>query len=253
MGVWLGPTVGKMNANGYSFSGQSEYQESSGNWEIALKTSGTFRFKAKVDAIDIFLVGGGQDGSNGVAVDYIYAHGGDGGDGGDYKTESNVSVSRATDYSIEIGSAGASPGASTGFGKTSSGGTKKTGGTGSYATIGGSLVDGTAGENGSKAFGESGALIGGDTIYGSSGGSGGSARSTDYGSRSAQSGGTGAGSGGSASAYGGGSVSNGAQATTPGSGGGGGGALVKQGGTPTPGRGGDGASGIIIIRNHRGD
>lgn len=172
MGVWLGPTIGKMNARGYSFSGQSEYKESGENWEIALKTSGTFRFKAKVGAIDIFLVGGGQNGGAGTyESETASARGGTGGAGGAYKTESNVSVSKGTDYTIVIGSAGQN---SAGFGKTSSGGTVKSGGAGAGASHNSATGSYNAGNgtSGTKAFGESGTLIGGDTIYASSGGGG---------------------------------------------------------------------------------
>ena len=72
-----------------------------------MKTSGTFRFKAKVGAIDIFLVGGGSNGGEGTyESETASARGGNGGNGGAYKTETNVSVARATNYTIVIGSAG---------------------------------------------------------------------------------------------------------------------------------------------------
>ena len=258
MGVWLGPTIGKMIARGYSFSGQSEYKESGENWEIALKTSGTFRFKAKVDAIDIFLVGGGSDGGEGTyESETASARGGTGGNGGAYKTESNVSVSKGTDYAIVIGSAGQNSTmtcSSIGFVKTSSGGTVKSGGAGagaSHNSATGSYAAG-GGTNGTKAFGESGTLIGGNTIYASSGagGAAASASGSNYVVGSAGTGGTGAGSGGTASPYDGGSCTNGSAAITPGSGGGGAGAYEKNYARVTAGVGA-GAPGIIIIRNHR--
>lgn len=248
MGVWLGPTIGKMSARGYSFSGQKEYKESGENWEIALKTSGTFRFKAKVDAIDIFLVGGGQNGADGFYSGQT-ACGGKGGDGGAYKIVTNVSVTRATNYAVIIGENGGNSSFGT---NSSSGGTVKKDNAGSTTTYPGGGSAAGSGASGIKAFNESGTLIGGNTIYGSSGGGGGSARTSDTAGQNPGTGGTGAGAGGTAN----GStkaVTNGSQATTPGSGGGGGAAVyVYDWATqPDPSTGGAGAPGIIIIRNHR--
>ena len=256
MGVWKGPMgspVKFIGQDDFTFSGTSQYASSGANWEIAFKASGTLKFKKNPGPIDVFLVGGGQNGEDGykaIISNTSAAHGGDGGDGGKVRTVTGKAVSRKTDYQVVIGSAGAD---SSFWDLSSASGTAKEGGEGSTAyTYGGS--EATKGTDGSLAFGEAGTLIGGNTLFGASGGGGGSMRGDTYASKAPKAGGTtGAGAGGGTSAQGGYVASNGGAATAnTGAGGGGGGAIILYTDySIIKGNGGAGASGIIIIRNHR--
>lgn len=254
MGVWLGPTSGKFKkSSDYIFTGSHEfYSDTTGNWEIVLKSSGNFLFKKKPGAIDIFLVGGGGKGQDGYGTNSgATANGGSGGSGGQVKTVFNVEIIHNINYSITIG---ASDQDTTGFGQRAIGAGGVTGGYGSHSTLGGGGSACAAGTNGSLAFGEPNTLAGKNILFGASGGGAGSARTDDYAGQDPKNGGiTGGGRGGAADPYHGGSAENGSPGqVNTGAGGGGGAAVVYKDQYYVQGAsGGTGGSGIIIIRNHR--
>ena len=263
MGVWLGPMgspVKFIGQDDFIFSGTSQYASSDTNWEIALKTSGTLKFKKNPGPIDAFLVGGGQAGSNGSLGDnQVTAIGGRGGDGGKRKTETNIEAKKNKEYVIVVGTSGNDSSITIGgTAYSSSSGTKSNGGYGANCTQGGTKVDAPAPgttngpEDGDYAFGISGTLIGGGTKYGASGGGGAAGRRSDY-ARGARSNGgtTGGGAGGYIDQTG---LTTGdpvAGTANTGSGGGGGWAIVESYGSLTSSNGAVGGNGIIIIRNHR--
>lgn len=269
MGVWLGP----MGSNKVSFITENDYEYTSKstasiyandgqgiNWEIAFKASGTLKFKKNPGPIDVFLVGGGQAGSDGWLDGTTKAYGGAGGTGGECVT-STATAKRGQSYPIQIG-------ATTGtidtvaFGVTALGWGGGVGGSPAWSGFDGGGADAPApgttygAQNGSYAFGASGTLIGGSTKYGAGGGGGGAARHRDTSPYSARairgSGGTTGGGAGGIADEDAATAANGSAATAnTGSGGGGGACVITGYSQITKGLGGDGGSGIIIIRNHR--
>lgn len=210
-----------------------------GDWELVFLGNWSGTFDRDVD-VDVFAVGGGQQGGAGEGHDGS-ATGGVGGRGGGVVTRLNFPLTKETPYSVSIGQSGTSSNA---FGITAdtaagaAGGTdnSKNGGSGSLAFGRQDAADRTLYEKRLNA-----------TIYfGAGGGFGGS---TTYGDTRAP--GTGGASGGGAGAVVNGDVqnagSNGA-ANTGGGGGGGGAYGWAQYGVTSPGLGG---SGIVIIRNVR--
>ena len=214
-----------------------------GNWKIRFLTSGDFTITnmhgfAGGGVIDVFLVGAGGSGGNGVWHDgYVQPNVRAGGAGGGYtKTQKNVPVISNTKYSVVIGS-GAIPKVS-----------------GSEGTDGGSTsafsVD-AAGGHGTKKTGHG--AQGGDG--GSGGGNSGYAGATDG------NGGTNAGQGqgtttkefaeatGKLYASGGSGASKANGQPNTGDGGSGGAYKDTSGGTKSS--GGSGGSGIVVIRNTR--
>lgn len=265
MGVWLGP----MGSNKISFITENDYEytntsippvyasdEQGVNWEIAFKASGTLKFKKNPGPIDVFLVGGGQNGDDGSLYEYggVYsAKGGKGGDGGKVRTVTGKTVSRGTTYHVVIGSAGAD---SSFWDVSSAQGTAKEGGAGSVTNLGSGGSSAGNGTAGSYAFGASTSLINSGVKYGASGGGGGSRRKTDWAGQYYGYGATtGSGHGGEAHDYDystPGAADNGSDAiANTGAGGGGGASVIDSSKNITKGNGGAGASGIIIIRNHR--
>lgn len=108
MGVWMGPRSSKFkNADDFTFTGNSSFlSDSSGNWEIVLKSSGAFTFKKDPGTVDLFYVGGGHPGEPGsVPTSNIEARGGSGGSGGKIRTEI-FRLRRGVSYPITIGEGG---------------------------------------------------------------------------------------------------------------------------------------------------
>lgn len=257
MGVWLGPMGGKFKGEGdFAFSGSSQFAQEGENWEIALKGSGTFQFKKDPGPVDIFLVGGGDPGLAGhMGSSQAMAVGGDGGAGGECVTLRNVTIGRAL-CSVQIGGSGENTtmtASSIGFSATAVHGHNANGATGAYSTNGGGGADAGSAGDGSLAFGESGTLIGGSTLFGAGAGGGAASRASDGAIADWSYGGnTGGGNGGSASYFNGRYTNPGAAgAANTGAGGGGGGALVIAFGNIQHADGGLGGSGIVIIRNAR--
>lgn len=246
----LGPT-GKSAAKSppiFTYTGAYSYKESvdsdgTVNWEIAFTSGGNLVFQRVVPKIDVFMIGGGANGSNGSHNDSIARSiGGAGGKGGTRRNLTGndaVSVTAGTTYALEIGGAGA---ATKGFGYTAAGGNGRNGGTGAYVTDNTTSGEhATGGNAGEEAFGS-----GSQTLhwngykYGAGGGGGGAKAPGTYFTRNPGRGGTsGAGDGGAEN-------SNGGNATANSGSGGGGGGFYNWAGT-----GGTGGSGIIIIRNAR--
>ena len=259
MGVWLGPRgTGKFSGeDDFTFNGSSyQFAASGGNWEIALKDSGTFQFKKDPGMVDIFLVGGGDPGTAGhMGSSQSMAVGGDGGSGGECITLRGLTLGRAL-CSVTIGKSGANTSfvsSSIGLSAIAVHGANANGGTGAYSTYGGGGADAGQPGNGSLAFGESGTLIGGSTLFGAGAGGGAASRASDGAIADWSYGGTtGGGNGGSASYYNGQYTNAGENGdANTGSGGGGGGALVLAFGNVQHADGGAGGSGIVILRNHR--
>lgn len=209
----------------------------------------------------MFLVGGGQDGSDGRLVDAVKAYGGEGGASGECVTATNIPAKRSTNYTITIG-------AHTGtidtvaFGQTALGWAGEAGGSPAWSGFDGGGADAPArnatggASDGHYAFGVSGTLIGGSTKYGASGGGGGAARHRDtspYSARAIRGAGgvTGGGDGGIADENAAKAANGGNATANTGSAGGGGACVVTGYNQKVIGNGGTGASGIIIIRNHR--
>ena len=202
----------------FSYSGNYELKHqklSNGdyNWELAILSGSNtnLKFTKVVDKIDVFLVGGGANGSSGDSYGQSI-YGGSGGKGGQCITKTSISITKNTNYPLTIGGAGS---------------------------------------NGSYAFDSSTSLFQSGRRYGAGGGAGGVYRvsnndnSFSFGSSSG--GLTGGGTGGAASTN---DVNGGNASANTGSGGGGGNARIIKN-TYGAGAGGSGGSGIIIIRNHR--
>lgn len=226
----------------YKFAGNPD-----DDWELALLTGGSLKFNSlNCDAVDIFLIGGGQNGkagywNSGIQLD----QGGGGGDGGNYKTVSNVAVSEGVTYPAVVGThSGEIEGrgtASTIFGKTSAGGAYKTGPNNPGR-------DGNRnGANGVLAFNGGDCLNYPGRLFGASGAASGSC---DYRNPTLiYFGGTGGTTGGGNGGDGvqGAGVRKGSDASAN-TGSGGGGAGMGNVGANQYGKGG---SGIILVRPHR--
>lgn len=262
MGVWLGPRglPKTKKPPEYAYTGNSSYSSSvrtdgTVDWELRLTSSGTLTFSRVVDAVDVFVVGGGaagvwsiNGGSNSSAT------GGAGGRGGACITQLKVPVKRGISYSMTIGNGGSYPSGPNSL--VAPGNSKAVfDSEHTYQANGGS---GGAGANGAverstnsntnagstTPAGAGVAAFGSGARYGAGGGGGG-AKFTDLQAVAGCAGGaTGAGRGGSYN-----SAGLSASANT-GSGGGGGG-YERRGVEYIDQPGGAGASGIIIIRNAR--
>lgn len=229
------------------------------DWELVLRTSGTLTFTRVVDKVDIFLVGGGANGTAGSASGYSIT-GGSGGKGGSRRTANAVSVQEGAEYTITVGSAGNDSAFINGNVSY-----RASGGTGA-ATSGAKMPDynhpestnpAGAASNGGYAFGTASTAYAPGRKYGADGGGGGIYRKRSNGNEDtvAGSGGgtTGGGAGAAASST---SAAGGAATGGTGSGGGGGNAWSRSNGpgagsTGGGGSGGAGGSGIVIIRNAR--
>lgn len=222
-------------------------------WRLKFLTSGTFTPLKNV-TVDVFLVGGGAGGHDGVAN----LRGGGGGGGGRTATSLNLTLTANTAYSCVIGAGG---------GRNSNGGTTSIsqlslsaiGGTASANCPGG--AGGSGGGGGDSGAGGSDGANGTSSNYAGGAGQGTTTREFGTAGQPLYAGGGGAGggqysysSGGGAGGAGGG-ANGGAQvagvggtaAANTGGGGGGGGSDDDS----TTGNGGSGGSGIIIFRNKR--
>lgn len=252
--------------SGYAY----DYEISNGvcNWELAFLAGNhaTLNFSRVTNAIDIFIVGGGNNGLPGYSAntDYHFCYGGKGGNGGEIKTIRNVAVSPNVDYYITIGGAGNEEQEEThSVAYTTT--TSITIGNTTYSCISGNgltggtkgivyynqVTQGGDGRTGEYAFEDSNTLLWGGYHYGSSGGGAGCRNDNGYIA--------GYGIGGLCKIYpnsievragrGGNYNGDGTSAPTN-SGAGGGGGGYDQYNTTDYGYG-FGGSGIIIIRNHR--
>lgn len=204
------------------------------NWELAIKKSCTLTFTRVVDAVDVFLVGGGAPGGNSDG-----GYGGQGGKGGGRTTQSSVTLNEGTGYAIVIGGSGK---ATTGFGYTAATGGGSDGGAGADYR---STLHGKSGSSGAYAFGSSASLLYSGRKYGPGGGGGGYVQSANNVYNGGDGGTTGGGHGADRS-----HTAAADSAGTANTGGGGGGACYDAPYNKSYGPG-TGGSGIIIIRNHR--
>lgn len=191
-----------------------------------INSSGTFTVPENVSEIDVFLVGGG---SNGSSASVSEKSSGSGGNGGKIFTQKGIKVTQGQEITLTIGAGG---GGSTIFGEYSSynGSVKATGGTGVFMARGGDGTDGVYAFDDSEING---------IKYGASGGGGSYVCNGNY-SRGGTGGTTGA--GGYSSNY-----RNGSAATdNTGSGGGGGTLFVSDSYSAYD--GGSGGSGAIVVR-----
>lgn len=203
------------------------------NWKIRFLTSGTLTFtnlNGAENGIDVFLVGGGENGET--------IRGARGGGGGYTKTVKGVSIAISTPYTVTIG---ASSGTSSAFGASANGASGANGGSGGGGGGSSSGTPGNGGSNGGNgtAGNVSGGGTGQETTTREFGESTGKLYSGGGGGSAANAGAAGDSTAGAGAAYGG-AAKNGVANT-----GGGGGAAY--GGTA-----GAGGSGIVIIRNVRG-
>lgn len=220
------PPLFSVTGGTYSYA-QSVAADGKVNWEIALLSgsNATLNFQRVVDAVDVFLVGGGKSAGTG-----------NGANGGQRLTATGVSVSSGTNYAFTVGG---SNGSTSIFGRTANSGSGSSGGIGGTNASGGA----TRGGDGAYAFGASSSLIFSGRKYGPGGGGGGVNRRVGGYFAGAAGGETGGGSGSSqTSAAGGNGTAN--------TGAGGGGGFYDEY-TYTASAGGAGGSGIIIIRNAR--
>lgn len=213
---------------------------SQGNWKIRFLTSGTLTFtnlNGAEGGIDVFLVGGGGAGGNGVWDNgYVQPDQRGGGAGAGYTTtKTGVSVTINTPYSINIGAGAAAPWRDPKENGSAGGDTSAF----SFTAKGGGAPQGGSGANGGSGGGNSGhegATNGGG---GTNAGAGQGTTTREFGEST-----------GKLYATGGSGVSkkNG-QANT---GDGGSGGKYNETSNGTAPSGGSGGSGIAIIRNARG-
>lgn len=248
---------GKVGSSGgglptYSSTGvgpATRVDDETGDWEMAFLGTGTITFGRDVD-VDVFLVGGGEEGkTDGNGWGEAWAWGGSGGPGGECITQTGVHLTEGTSYSVAAGVPGAS---STAFGYTAQSGYGSAGGAGAKAGSNDlspfTQANATAGIDGVYAFGTADTLYGPGVKYGAGGG-GGAATAGSTQKLYALGGASGGGAGGQ-DVQGQMDAESGVSNT----GGGGGGAYFV---ATVPGRGavyhqpGNGGSGIVIIRNAR--
>ena len=252
-GTWTTPnTIPAFNYTG-DFEIVNDYDEtitiSHDNWKIRFLTSGTLTFtelNGAINGIDIFCVGGGGGGSSWGSGGYITGGGG----GGGYTTTATRHVAADMEYDIVIGAGGGTSVNGTDGGQTSAFDVKASGGKGS---IGGQYIGGAGGSGGGGrndtdiAGGGKGGYDGGNGSAGgkSAGGAGQGTTTREFGEATGAS-------------YAGGGAGAGASWATndhsPSDGGGGdatGNAVANTGGGGRA--SGAGASGIVVIRNKRGE
>lgn len=267
----------------FTYTGASVTTTDANGWMILLKTSGTLTFGTKLPkGIDVFLVGGGQGGTNNHGF-----RGGHGGGSGYTTTGKGYKAKKGTGYSIVIGagSAGgaaapdhwnwpAAGGTSSAFGYSAAGGGAAYGQGGSGGANppydwGGGAQNGTkGGSNGgnggtpygeaptdaergqgstTRAFGDSTGWLfaaggGSGPLFGGNGGAGGDGEYISLLGINTK--------GGDGGVGGADNRDGGSAAANSGSGGGGaGGVHLNSGGVDR--KGGNGGSGIVIIRNAR--
>lgn len=219
----------------------SDFANWKNNWKIRFLTSGTLTF-TKLNGwngqLDVFLVGGGGAGGNGVwANGYVQPDQRGGGAGAGYTmTKTGVSVTINTPYSINIGAGAAAPWTDPKENGSAGGDTSAF----SFTAKGGGAPQGGSGANGGSGGGNSGHEGATDGGGGTNAGAGQGTTTREFGESS-----------GKLYATGGSGVSkkNG-QANT---GDGGSGGKYNETSSGTAASGGSGGSGIAIIRNHRGE
>ena len=219
----------------------SDFANWKNNWKIRFLTSGTLTF-TKLNGwngqLDVFLVGGGGAGGNGVWADgYVQSDRRGGGAGAGYTTtKAGVSVTINTPYSINIGAGAAAPWRDPKDEGSAGGDTSAF----SFTAKGGGASKGGSGGNGGSGGGNEGHEGATDGGGGTNAGAGQGTTTREFGESS-----------GKLYATGGSGVSkkNG-QANT---GDGGSGGKYNETSSGTAASGGSGGSGIAIIRNHRGE
>lgn len=218
----------------------SDFANWKDNWKIRFLTSGTLTF-TKLNGwngqLDVFLVGGGGAGGNGVwSNGYVQPNQRGGGAGAGYTmTKTGVSVTTNTPYSINIGAGAAAPWTDPKENGSAGGDTSAF----SFTAKGGGAPQGGSGANGGSGGGNSGHEGATDGGGGTNAGAGQGTTTREFGEST-----------GKLYATGGSGVSkkNG-QANT---GDGGSGGKYNETSNGTAPSGGSGGSGIAIIRNTRG-
>ena len=223
-------------------------------WRIKFLTSGILTTNTDW-IVDIFLVGGGSNGTNGIKSDSASYSGigGDGCAGGSCRTVKSLTITSNITNNIIIGN---SNGTSSALGQSATTGGGGAGGSGGSGQLN-DYIAAAPGNNGYSEFGEA-----GNTLYAGGGGGGGKGRNVTASATPGANGGSGGGGTGGTSSYRvSGSGSNGvwhpgsdgsSGETNTGGGGGGGGSGGADGKSGYQGgSGGDGGSGIVIIRKHK--
>ena len=212
---------------------------SQGNWKIRFLTSGTLTFtnlNGAEGGIDVFLVGGGGAGGNGVWENgYLKPNRRGGGAGAGYTTtKTGVSVTINTPYSINIGAGAAAPFTDPKDNGSAGGDTSAF----SFTAKGGGAPKNGAARNLASGGGNSNNERANDGGGGTNAGAGQGTTTREFGE-----------SAGKLYATGGSGVSKKNGQANTGDGGSGGKGAEIQGTSPS---GGSGGSGIAIIRNARG-
>lgn len=218
----------------------SDFASWKNNWKIRFLTSGTLTF-TKLNGwngqLDVFLVGGGGAGGNGVwANGYVQPDQRGGGAGAGYTmTKTGVSVTINTPYSINIGAGAAAPWTDPKENGSAGGDTSAF----SFTAKGGGAPQGGSGANGGSGGGNSGHEGATDGGGGTNAGAGQGTTTREFGEST-----------GKLYATGGSGVSKKNGQANTGDGGSGGKYSETSNGTAPS--GGSGGSGIAIIRNARG-
>lgn len=218
----------------------SDFASWKNNWKIRFLTSGTLTF-TKLNGwngqLDVFLVGGGGAGGNGVwANGYVQPDQRGGGAGAGYTmTKTGVSVTINTPYSINIGAGAAAPWTDPKENGSAGGDTSAF----SFTAKGGGAPQGGSGANGGSGGGNSGHEGATDGGGGTNAGAGQGTTTREFGEST-----------GKLYATGGSGVSKKNGQANTGDGGSGGKYTETQPGNTAS--GGSGGSGIVIVRNARG-
>lgn len=217
----------------------SDFASWKNNWKIRFLTSGTFtvtKLNGWNGQLDVFLVGGGGAGGNGVWDNgYLQPNQRGGGAGAGYTTtKTGVSVTINTPYSINIGAGAAAPFTDPKENGSAGGDTSAF----SFTAKGGGAPKGGSGGNGGSGGGNKGYEGATDGGGGTNAGAGQGTTTREFGEIA-----------GKLYATGGSGVSKKNGQANTGDGGSGGKGAEIQGTSPS---GGSGGSGIAIIRNTRG-
>ena len=110
----LGKRGGTITEDSFEFSGNYTFarDEDTGNWELALRDSGSLTWLVDPGQVDLCVIGAGQDGGDGALTDYNYQYGvytrvasGRGGDGGRIFNAQGVTLDAA--LAVVVGESGA--------------------------------------------------------------------------------------------------------------------------------------------------
>lgn len=125
----------------FTYTGEYRYVKDENGWQLDFLTSGVLSLKRTLRSIDLFVLGGGGAGANTGGRAY--------GGGGYYQTVNGIRIAKGVEYSIVVGSAGASSGenggSSSAFGHSAQGGKAATSGKAIYANCTVYSSSGTAG------------------------------------------------------------------------------------------------------------